>query len=255
MADCVTLQKDLDSLAVWEKCWGMEYHPDKCTIMRITRKRRPLTFTYSLRGHILEDVDHATYLGIELTSNLSWNRHVSKVCAKANRTLGFVKRNVVTSSIQAKNTAYKSLVRPQLEYAAAVWHPHTADLTSSLEKIQRRAARYVLHQYQYTASVTQMLLRLKWETLQHRRMKLRLLLMYKIIHGLVAINPQPYFIPTLRLNRYNHSFTFQQISTTKQYHQASYFINSIPLWNAAPACLIEAPDLDKFRVELAKYAI
>jgi hypothetical protein len=32
------------------------------------------------------------YLGVTLTSNLSWDKHVDNVAAKGNRTLGFIRR-------------------------------------------------------------------------------------------------------------------------------------------------------------------
>jgi len=36
-----------------------------------------------------------------------------------------------------------SLVRPNLEYAAAAWDPYTAKDTQQLERVQRGAARFV----------------------------------------------------------------------------------------------------------------
>ena len=251
--DSRVLQEDLDALAAWEEKWGMAYHPDKCTVLRITRKKQPTVTSYSLRGHQLETVDHATYLGVEIADDLSWKKHITKVKNKATKTLGFVRRNVTTSSIKAKTLAYQSLVRPQLEYSAAVWHPHTEDLTNTLEMVQRRAARYVLNQYARTASVTAMLQRLEWEALQDRRKKLRLALMFKIINQIVAIPAEPYFKPVTRRTRSHHTLKFQQISTTKAYHQASFFISTIPLWNAAPASLVEAASLEVFKQELAKF--
>ena len=120
--DCETLQADLDALAEWEQRWGMEYHPDKCNILRVTRKRQPIAATYTLRGHQLKVIDHATHLGVEIANNLTWNTHINKVKTKANRTLGFIKRNVTTTSIKAKTLAYQTLVRPQLEYSVAPPH-------------------------------------------------------------------------------------------------------------------------------------
>ena len=112
--DCKALQEDLDALASWEKKWGMEYHPDKCNILRVTRKRQSKVkvSTYTLRGHQLEEVKQATYLGVVISSDLSWNNHINNVKAKTNRTLGFVKRNINSTSFKAKSLAYKSLIRP-----------------------------------------------------------------------------------------------------------------------------------------------
>jgi hypothetical protein len=164
--DSVTLQQDLDALVAWEAKWGMSFHPDKCTILSATRKRKPAIYTYILREHQLERVSQATYLGVELSSDMRWNSHIAKVKSKASRTLGFVKRNISTSSTKAKVLAYQTLVRPQLEYCAPVWNPYTVEAIYALEMVQRRAARYALHQYHNTASVTAMLERLHWETLE-----------------------------------------------------------------------------------------
>ena len=38
------LQEDLDRLATWEKTWGMEFHPQKCSVLRISKAREPRTF-------------------------------------------------------------------------------------------------------------------------------------------------------------------------------------------------------------------
>ena len=66
----------------------MAYHPDKCTVLRITRKKQPTTTPYNLRGHQLETVDNGTYLGVEIADDLSWKKHITKVKNKANKTLG-----------------------------------------------------------------------------------------------------------------------------------------------------------------------
>jgi len=53
-----------------------------------------------------------------------------------------------------------SLVRPHLEYAAAARDPHIAN--QQLERVQRRAARFVKKDYRHTTSVTGLLDELGW---------------------------------------------------------------------------------------------
>ena len=65
-------------------------------------------------------------------------------------------------------TAYTTLVRPQLEYAAPIWDPNTKEKALQLEKIQRRAARWTTSNYDYRSSVTSMLDQLSWRTLEQR---------------------------------------------------------------------------------------
>ena len=132
--DCRALQEDLIKLESWEKDWQMEFHPDKCNVMHITRKRKPISFTYMLHGQPLKDVTQAKYLGVTLSNDLKWNHHVKGIANKANRTLGFIKRNLQISSPEIKSRAYMGLVRPSLEYACTVWDPHTTVNAYALDK-------------------------------------------------------------------------------------------------------------------------
>ena len=63
--------------------------------------------------------------------------------AKASRTLNFLKCNLSNTSRQVKESAYLTMVRPQLEYASDVWDPYHVEDIVGLEKVQRRAARWL----------------------------------------------------------------------------------------------------------------
>lgn len=103
----------------------MQFNLDKYHVLRVTRKRNPLIRNYSLHGRTLESVDSAKYLGVTLTSDLRWNSHISNITKKGNQTLGFLRRNLQINSPTLKAVAYKSLVRPTVEYASTVWDPYT----------------------------------------------------------------------------------------------------------------------------------
>ena len=92
---------------------------------------------------MLSTVSSHTYLGITVSSDLKWHKHISNICLKATRILNFVRRNTYCCSQEAKNLAYLFLVRPKLEYAAAAWDSYTAKDIQQLERVQRRAARFV----------------------------------------------------------------------------------------------------------------
>ena len=113
------------------------------------------------------------YLGVTISSSLSWKKHIDSISTKASKTLGFLRRNLKVGSIAIKDQAYKAMVRPQLEYACEVWDPHTANNIQSLEKIQRRAARWVVNCYRQTSSVGDMLEELEWQPLEDRRRRTR----------------------------------------------------------------------------------
>ena len=106
---------------------------------------------------------------VTTSEDLKWSKHINNITKKANQTLGFLKRYIRVHNIDLKSTAYKTLVRPQLEYASTVWSPHTDLDINNFESLQRRAARWVTRDYQYTSSVLTMLRDLNWSTLNQRR--------------------------------------------------------------------------------------
>ena len=55
-------------------------------------------------------MDNIKYLGVTVTKDLKWNIHVSNVCTKANRTLGFLRGNLSSCPKDVKEMAYKGLV-------------------------------------------------------------------------------------------------------------------------------------------------
>ena len=139
-ADSLLLQQDLNNLLRWESLWQMSFHPDKCKIMNVTRKHTPTRTDYDIRGQKLEIVPSAPYLGVTIDNKLTWTEHIDKMCKKANRTLGFLKRNLKTKNKDIKKGAYSSLVRPLLEYSCTVWDPYQDKQIDKIEKIQNSAA-------------------------------------------------------------------------------------------------------------------
>ncbi|KAK3090224.1 hypothetical protein FSP39_010191 [Pinctada imbricata] len=248
--DCLKLQTDLDAAARWERDWLMAFHPDKCTVLSVTTKRKPIKHNYTLHNHTLEPVSSSKYLGITLQSNLKWDNHIHDITAKANKTLGFLKRNLKTANQNIKDQAYRALVRPKLEYASSVWDPHTKESASKLEMIQRRGARYVCNRYHNTSSVTEMIDTLDWPPLTHRRLRTRLIMMYKITHALVAIPSNTILIPPDTRTRKQHTHTFRHIQTSKDSYRYSFFPYTITQWNQLPAPVILSPSVDIFREQL-----
>ena len=145
--DCLELQQDLQKLVDWSHTWQMSFNINKCHSLHAHKKKQPIIHTYTMDNTLVTPVTHHPYLGIELQSDLRWTTHIQNTTNKAQKTLNMLKRNLKQASTTVKSQAYKTIVRPQLEYASAIWDPHTLKDTHNLNKIQNYASRWVHHDY------------------------------------------------------------------------------------------------------------
>ena len=74
------------------------------------------------------------------------------------------------------------------------------------------------------------------------------IMLYKIVHGIVAIPLPAYFEQLTRRSRHSHPYAFRQIHTTANYYKYSFFPLSIVYWNNLPTEVVMLPTLDQFSV-------
>ena len=163
------LQQDLQALADWSSTWLMQFNINKCAILTITMKRTPSHHQYKIFGETLERVDQRDYLGVTISHDLRWDVHCNKTKQKASRTLGLLRRTLSPCKQNVKAKAYRTLVRPQLEYASVTWNPYTLVGVNCMEQVQRAAARFVFGDYRRTTLVTPHINTLGWDLLHTRR--------------------------------------------------------------------------------------
>ena len=196
---------------------------------------------------------HHQVLGGQHSNNMQWESHIDSITKKASKTLGFIRHNLNIGNKKKKETAYKALVHPLLEYAAPVWDPYTANEIEALEKIQRRAARWVTNRHHQTSCVDSILDQLDWPPLQQCCKKARLEMFYKFHHDLISINskylPKPSKSRLSSRNNNNHSSDIPTCTT--RYRQMPFFPRTIPEWNKLPQEVVTA--LECFKSRLASH--
>ena len=167
-------------------------------------------------------------------SHCNFKQHISHICRKAYNimSINVIFRCFHTAHVSALIIAYKSFVRPILEYCSTVWNPyihniHYLGLTDQIERVQRYFTRRVYYRCKLDCSHG-CLKRLKYltlESLELRRIYNDLIMVYIILHGLVNINANelihvktlpllsPPEVTVLNFKRRNVSVTLQRINS------------------------------------------
>jgi hypothetical protein len=93
-------------------------------------------------GKVIPQTSSCKYLGITLCSDLSWADQVNYTVKKTCKALHFTMRILKKGNSNTRSLAYRSLVRPILEYRAACWDPYREGHTKALDRVKKRAARF-----------------------------------------------------------------------------------------------------------------
>jgi len=253
-ADGDMLQEDLDRLQQWELDWLMEFHPQKCQLLRVTNKKKQVQKEYKIHGHTLESVEEAKYLGITIHRCLNWNTHICNIIKKANSTRAFLQRNLNECPTKTKAACYEYLVRPLLEYACTTWDPWTKKNINQLEAVQRRSARFAMGDHSRYSSVTEMLKKLAWIPLVERRAKSKAVMLYRITKQQVAIKPNEFLTPSTASSR-GHTNKFLLPYARTHVYKCSFFPSAIRIWNTIPEEAITKETTEAFKNCIQKYTL
>ena len=246
--DCHKLQADTNILLNWSDKWKMKFNANKCKAMSISRKRSPLLYDYHISGVYLERVQSFTDLGIVVQHNLKWDLHISQIISIANKMLWCIIRCLgYKAPMEAKRTAYLSLVRSVLEYGSVIWFPMTKVNMLLIESVQRRATKYLCN-YHYLNNPISYKDRLKicnLLPLSYRREILDCLFLYKALNGLCNVSLENLFV----FNGWDSSYQTRnrdpllikpQYANTETYKH--FYTHRMPsLWNEIPFGIRYAP--------------
>ena len=155
--------------------------------------------------------------------------------------MGFLRHNLAFAPRHTKEVAYKTLVRPKLEYAAPIWHSYHESQIGQVEKVQRTAARLTCRRWRNTSSDGDMLDELDWPSLETRREQSSLTFFYKIHSGTVSLDKDKYLTPNLRRTRASHESQYTRYFAYSDAQKNSFFFpRSIPMWNSLPSSVVSS---------------
>lgn len=178
---------------------------NKCSLLTVSRKKRISDFLYTIDNDPLTRVTEQEYLGVTITEDYRWESHVNNVTSTALKRLFMLRRRLRQAPPHVKLLAYTTYVRSVLEYANIIWSPFTKELINKLERIQRKAIRFVYNRYKMSDSPTELLKQAGLFTVEDRGKIARLKFMFQLIHGQFNLEASNYIsIDHTRQTRLKH---------------------------------------------------
>jgi hypothetical protein len=246
------LNNNLLKIEQWAKHWLIKFSPEKTSNMIISYNR---TTNNNIKLNFMNKeialVENHKHLGIILTSDLSWNKHIEYItnsCAPTLNLMRFLKNRLDRHALES---IYCYFIRPKMEYGSELFAGAPNYILDKLDKIEYNAIR-IITGGTINASRTKLKLEYGKELLYERRNNQALISLYKII----TYKTPSYLneiLDSFKVNRpYNlrNDYTYYPYPIRHKTHNRSFFPFAIRLWNSLDPSLRNAPSLNIFKTSI-----
>ena len=248
------INHDLKILSAWSKQWLINFNPLKTEALLFTLKRYEHLPIIEFDGIPVSFVSDHKHLGLTLSNNGRWNKHIENIVNSASKIIGIMRKLKYTFHRVALNQIYVSYVLPVLEYSAIVWDNCTAQNSNTLEKLQNEAARIVTGLTR-SVSLDKLYRECGWVPLSVRRHEQKLSFMYKAVNGLSPDYIRDIIPPFVRETnpyplRNNNNLVIPPTRT--EISRKSCIPSSVSLWNSLDNDIRSANSLSSFKSSIKR---
>jgi hypothetical protein len=241
------LQSQLDIIQSWSTLWQLRISYSKCSILSIGHHQQSNIF--HLDHNIITQADYVCDLGVTIDSKLKFKKHINGIVSRANQRKSLVLRCFLSRNPINLVKAFKTYVRPLLEYSSTIWSPSYVTEIIAIESVQRDFTKRIpgcAH-----LSYAERLSFLKLQSLEHRRLIADLTMTYNILHDKVSINNDIFTLnPNKNLRGHPLKITVPVIKTNVQKFLFSNRV--IAPWNSLPTPVVLSKSTLSFKNQLKK---
>ena len=246
--DNFKIQRDLDRLVAWADKWQMEFNSQKCKVMHIGKHNR--NFSYEMEGCWLEAVEEERDLGVVVDRTMKFSKQCLEARNRANRTLGFINRNVSYKSKEVVRSLYNAYVRPHLEYCIQAWSPHYRQDINMLEAVQRRATRMIpaLRHLEYRDRLKE----LNMFSFERRCLRGDMIELYKMFSDSNYLDVGTFFTLEEENRTRGHERKIRKQGCRLDLQKYFFSHRVVDFWNALPGEVVYSSSLNVFKKRLDK---
>ena len=221
--------------------------------MLISRKRDPVNHPPLFMNNIpLKCMSTHKHLGLTFSDTCDWTNHITNITDAAWTRLNLLCTLKFKINRHALEKIYFAFIRPVLEYSDSVWDNATNDSKKQLEATHIEAARIITGATKL-CSTEKLLSDLGWDSLQNRRNKHKLTILYKILNGLTPEYLQS-ILPPLVQNTTNYNLSnsniLRSIHANTNLFYNSFFPSTIRAWNGLSEDIKKLTICSSFQIPL-----
>ena len=252
------VQTSIDSISTWISSNFLSLNITKTQYMLISRKSPKLPpLPLHVNHQPISSTSSYKYLGILISSSLSWSPHINSICKKVRKLSAVIFRSFYPhASPSTLLKLYKSLIFPHFTYCSSLWDPPPGSVDAALlERTQRFALRVCSRDWKAGSDI--LLTRLSLFPLSTHRSISKLIFLYKIIHNLIHL-PNLFKLfkfkgpPNYSIRSFDH-LTFNPPFCKTHATAVSFLPSVIKLWNSLPICIRSSQSLSNFKVDLFQF--
>ena len=200
----------------------------------------------------LRSVNNVKDLGVTISKHFKFEQHYNNIVKSAGIKMNCIFRYFECKEPKFQKRLFTTFIRPRLEYASEIWSPQYLKDIDMIESVQRQFTRRIPKMRNRNLSYTERLSKLDLESLEMRRIKMDLVMIYKMLHGIVDLNFEDFFTlnndSRTRNNGYKISFIHHALDIKKH-----FFTNRpIRIWNSLPNSVVSSRTVASFKLNLSK---
>ena len=241
---CGHVQDDINNLCQYCQDWRLNLNGKKCFVVQYNPRNSNVKPKYTINGEEVQQKDCAADLGVNVSQDFKFHRHIDHVCNKGKREIGRIKRSFKSRTPRFLSDTYKTYVRPHIEYTVPVWNPEYELDKRKLESVQNRFTRMLRYGSVMTPDERNEMLGLT--THETRRFRGDMIQMYKFSKdGSLEQKPDR--------GRRSHSKAVKIERNRTNIRAHSFYPRSAKNWNALPENVVSSQTINEFKDRIDEY--
>ena len=250
------LNSDLDTISKWAERWMVCFNLEKTVLINFSFKNKRVNKPkIEFNGCQIKQVQEHKHLGIIMSQDLKWSKHISLITTKANQRIGALYRQSQKMTRIQIETMYLSTIRPILEYGSVLFANCSVGDAKLIENVQRRAAVLSTGAIRRTETV-KLMEETGWDSLELRRNRSKMLLFFQIakktapfyLTNNISFKGQIHERSSRSTSRHNLLVTEPRCRLNC--YIKSFFPDCIKNWNALTSPVVNSTSIDVFKAHL-----